>query len=227
MEGQCVNDNLHNQEQVEIGKSRSTVEMRVSLSEIRRRAERLAAKMQNEARIRHTAVYVWALSGISGTFFVGTPHFVWFLVVQLASIMVWASQLPGVGAASRRAYTLSTSDWVQALNLDSMSVSKSASGLDFYQKNLELRRANLRPGLIATPIMGLLGLVITLLPMFYVSKRPWLELPMGISIMIFGIASYIHIRRELPTVQRELDQLDFSNRTQTSNSRGGAPIGHL
>jgi amino acid transporter len=220
-----VNTNLRSQ-QVEIGKSHSTVEMPVSLDEIRKRADRLAAKMRNEARIRHTAIYVWALSGISGTFLIGTPHFAWFLLVQLASIMVWASQLPGVGAASRRAYTLSTSDWVQALNLDSTAISKSASGLDFYQKNLELRRANLRPGLIATPIMGLLGLVITLLPMLYVSKRPWLELPMGISIMIFGIASYIHIRRELPTVQRELDELHVSNRTQTNNLQGGAPIGH-
>jgi hypothetical protein len=74
--------------------------------------------------------------------------------------------------------------------------------------------------------MGFLGLVMTLLPMFYVSKRPWLELPMGISIMIFGIASYIQIRRELPTVQRELDELDISSRAQTNNLQGGAPIGH-
>jgi hypothetical protein len=195
-----MNDHFDSQEAANIWRSQATEGVTFPVDEIRRRIERWKARARLQRIVgRWTAVVNLLVICAVGLFY-ENPFTVWLRVASLVLWFVWGMQLTGAGS------------WMLAfppklfLTLELDATPQPC--LEFYRiyvKELERRHNSIRIGLRATPVWGLLGPVFVLVASRV--KNPSAAIFLGATLMVFAIVWYIHLKREYPRIQREIDEL--------------------
>lgn len=200
-----MNDSFDNSEAGNIWRNQTTEGITLSASEIRKRVEHLKSKSRRERLIRISAATAGLLTWIGMLLLGDNPFRVWFYVAGMVSYMVLLTQLPGMAASylfSKRLVTLELT-------------SRSKPCLDFYQKEMELRRASLRDSRTSMAIAGLVGLFLLLFGSRDLSRDPLIAICLGLSMMIAAILWYYRMKRDSPRIQREIEELESFRRNQT------------
>jgi type IV secretory pathway VirB2 component (pilin) len=179
--------------------SQQTVGVTMAVEEIRTRAQRLKTRLIRQRRIGLTVmVLIVAIAGANLLFF-GYPVTGWLRAVQYVLYVVAFILMPQI---FRRNAAASEGN---VLTLNMLAVSTPC--VDFYRKELEGRRDDLRTSRVVVPVMIVISTLFALLG----PRHPRNATPIvlaGLTATLIALVWYLRIRRETPLVQSELADLD-------------------
>jgi hypothetical protein len=175
--------------------SQTTEGITPPVEEVRRRAARSRAKAR---RARLTAIVAVAVNFIAVAAVLvapsGHPARPWLEALQLASLVLWFFYFTPQQAA----------EWNRLLTLDLDS--KRSPCLDFYRRELVIRRDRYRWNLKAVPLV-----VILLVP--FVLRRYLVQAAiMSGLLLVFLTIAYVRKKRDVPRIQAEIADLDAFER---------------
>jgi hypothetical protein len=183
--------NLHNPG--DLWRNQPTHGVTVPVEEIRRRVKRSEARQRHRQMIGAAAIVV-NLGAAFVAFALPELHPLhsWLVAVQMIALTVWFTYL-----RPQRRYRNLRRDALLGLNLSSAS----NPCLDFYKEELESRREGFRNKLKMIPWMS-----IFLLPLIARGYQPQVLILLGL-LLTFFVTTYVAMKRELPRLQAELDEL--------------------
>jgi hypothetical protein len=175
--------------------SQTTEGITPPVEEVRRRAARSRAKAR---RARLTAIVAVAVNLIAVAAVLvapsGHPARPWLEALQLTSLIVWFIYFTPEQAA----------EWNRMLTLGLDS--KRSPCLDFYRRELVIRRDRYRWNLKVVPLVGIL--LVPLLLRRYLAQAAILFVVSA----VFFIIAYVRMKREVPRIQSEIAELDAFER---------------
>jgi hypothetical protein len=164
------------------------------IEEVRRRAARSKAKAR---RARLTAIVAVTVNFIAVAAVLvapsGHPARPWLEALQLVSLVVWFIYFTPEQAA----------EWNRMLTLD---LDSRRPCLDFYRRELVIRRDRYRWNLKVVPLVGIL-----LVPFVYRRYLAQAAILLGLAAAFFIIA-YVRKKRDVPRIQSEIADLDAFER---------------
>ena len=196
-----MNDSFDPQDPLNVWRQQATDGLTITAGVIQKRALHSKARARRRDNVRKGAA-VLALLGWIGMILVGdSPYDVWFKVIGVVAYVVLLTQMPGMAAEYASSRFLVTVDLT----------STPLTCVDFYRKQLEVRRDSLPHGSTALLYVVLLGVALN-----FLGPNRSIAVPMGLALMVFGTAWYWHMRREIPRIQMEIDELEAFTRNQNS-----------
>lgn len=179
--------------------TQQTAGVPMAVEEIRKRAERLKARLIWQRRIGLTVMVLIVATACANLLFFGYPVTGWlhagqYVLYVLAFILMPQVFRGKVASPEGRVLTLNT-------------LAVSTPCVDFYRKELEGRRDDLRNSRSALPVMIVLSALFAL----FGPRHPRNATPIvlaGLTATLIGLVWYRRIRRETPLVQAELADLD-------------------
>lgn len=196
-----MNHNFGPDNAAEIWKDQQTEGTSFSPDVIRRRAEQLKKNVRRQDLVGKWAVATWLGTAIVSSLLPPAhPARLWLLAAQLAAMCFWfIHHEPSRALDGSRLLTL---------GLDS-GAGNEASCLDFYRGQLQFQRDRVAKNLAMIPILVVLLFAASLGLWIYRSAVS--ALPFAIPLLLL-LVGYVRSRREAPTVQRHIDQLEAFRR---------------
>jgi hypothetical protein len=174
--------------------SQTTEGITPPIDEVRRRAARSRTTAR---RARLTAIVAAAVNFIAVAAVLvapsGHPARPWLEALQLVSLVVWFIYFTPEQAA----------EWNRMLTLD---LDSRRPCLDFYRRELVIRRDRYRWNLKVVPLVGIL-----LVPFVYRRYLAQAAILLGLAAAFFIIA-YVRKKRDVPRIQSEIADLDAFER---------------
>ena len=190
-----MNGNPESNDARQIWLTQTTEGITPPVEEVRRRAARSRAKAR---RARLTAVVAAAVNLVAVAAVLiapsGHPLRPWLEALQLVSIIAWFIYFTPEQAA----------EWNRLLTLDLDS--KRRPCLDFYRRELVIRRDRYRWNLKVVPLVGIL-----LVPFVYRRYLAQAAILLGLATAFFIIA-YVRKNRDVPRIEAEIADLDAFER---------------
>jgi hypothetical protein len=194
-------------EPIDAWRRQSTAGFMITPDELRSRVARNKTTVRRQQTVALIAIVLNLLLTYVANVFGDNPsvkpYAIWLRVGQVACWLVFAiGQVPLIHRASQR--------YITTLDL----TYRPQPCLDFYNRTLQARRDHYGRGLIMTPMVGLMGL----LAAFLASKshHASILLGVGVSLAIFSMAWFIHLKRAVPRIELEIHELDAFKRAQNT-----------
>ena len=180
-----------------IWQSQPPEEIIVSVEELQKRSARLKARMRRGSVIWVAAGAIQIVVSIARPYLEDLAIAPWVAALDFVSVVVVLLYWPYLSTMTRGPISLGLT-------------AGSTPSLEFYRQRLELQRDFLRYdyGGIPKLLVAVFALVL------FGVKYPLIMIPMGSAAMIWGMISYLRMKRGSPAIQRELNELDTFRRAQ-------------
>ena len=195
-----MSDSFDPLEPLNVWKQQATDGLTMTARVIRKRALHSKARARRQDNVRKGAAILGLLCWSIGMILVDdSPYDAWFKVIAVVAYAVLLIQMPGMAAEHASRKLLIT------LDLTSTPV----PCVDYYRKQLEVRRDSVPHGSAALLYVVLLGVA----ALKFLGPNRSIAVPIGLALVVIGAAWYWHMRREIPRIQMEIDELEAFTRS--------------